>query len=65
MNPDSSALLDETGYGERFDALRRAETIGRPVGDARFMRMAEPKTGRALAPAKRGPKPKLRTGQSN
>ena len=38
--------------------LRRAETIGRPVGDAAFIAQLEARSGRALTPAKPGPKPK-------
>ncbi len=38
-------------------ALRRAESIGRPLGDAAFLDRLEHLTGRTLRPAKRGPKP--------
>ena len=38
-------------------ALRRAETIGRPLGDTAFVEALERQTGRNLRPAKRGPKP--------
>ena len=38
--------------------LRRAETIGRPVGDAAFIAQLEARSGRASSPARRGPKPK-------
>ena len=61
--PDFAALI-EPGGGETeegaamFNALRRAETIGRPVGGAAFMDRLERLTGRTLKPAKRGPKPK-------
>ena len=47
---------------QRFDedaayaALRRAETIGRPVGDADWLQALEARTGRRLRPRKRGPK---------
>ncbi|WNK01524.1 hypothetical protein L2D14_08820 [Thalassospiraceae bacterium LMO-JJ14] len=47
----------------RFMSLRRSESIGRPVGDDDFIRAAEKRTGRALKPAKRGPKPKSGTGK--
>ncbi len=43
---------------ERFKALRKSETIGRPIGDDTFMRQAEEQTGRTLRPGKRGPKPR-------
>ncbi|MCP4384194.1 MAG: hypothetical protein GY798_22755 [Hyphomicrobiales bacterium] len=62
-------MLDRVGdfaafLAERFDenaayaALRRAETIGRPVGDPGWLRALEKRTGRVLAPLKRGPKAK-------
>jgi putative transposase len=41
--------------------LRRAEQIGRPVGDAAFIAALERQTGRSLAPASPGPKPKTDT----
>ena len=40
--------------------MRADETIGRPRGDAAFLRSLEKKTGRPLAPGKRGPKAKAR-----
>ena len=40
-----------------FDRLRAAESIGRPVGDDRFLAGVERLTGRSLKPRKRGPKP--------
>jgi putative transposase len=39
--------------------LRRAETIGRPLGAAQFIAALEARSGRPLAPAKRGRKPGL------
>jgi putative transposase len=39
--------------------LRRAEQIGRPVGDAAFIAGLERQTGRRLSPAPRGRKPKV------
>jgi putative transposase len=38
--------------------LRRAETIGRPLGDAAFMARLERESGRSLKPGKRGPAPR-------
>ena len=38
--------------------LRRAETIGRPIGSDGFVRTLEALTTRELAPGKRGPKGK-------
>jgi putative transposase len=41
-----------------FTRLRRAESIGRPVGDDAFLDALEARTARPLKPARRGPKPK-------
>ena len=61
--------LDRTGdfrafLGEDFDeaftyaALRKAETIGRPISSLTWLEDMAAKTGQLLLPAKRGPKPK-------
>jgi putative transposase len=58
--PDLAARI-ESGEDEAMSLrLRRAETIGRPLGDAAFVAGLERRTGRTLAPARRGPKPKRR-----
>jgi putative transposase len=50
--------------GQAFDeamtyaALRRAESVGRPVGSKEWLTDMEARTGMKLAPGKRGPKPK-------
>lgn len=50
--------------GEPFDealtyaALRKAESIGRPIGSKEWLTDMEARTGLVLAPQKRGPKPK-------
>jgi len=41
------------------ERLRRAGSVGRPLGDERFLAELEARTGRALKPARRGPKKKL------
>jgi putative transposase len=41
-----------------FARLPTAETIGRPLGEERFMARIERLTKRRLRPVKRGPKPK-------
>ena len=41
---------------EMWARLRKAETIGRPVGSESFLRALEEKAGRALLPRKRGPR---------
>ncbi len=46
---------------EAFERLRRAESVGRPLGDTRFMAKLERLTRRVLKPAKRGPKPSSET----
>lgn len=53
----AKAIIRKGEEDPYFDALRRAESIGRPVGDRSFMKKAERKTGRTLMPQKRGPKP--------
>lgn len=56
--------------GEEFDeaftyaALRKAETLGRPVGSASWLEDMEARTGLPLTPRKRGPKPNNNTGIS-
>lgn len=62
--PVRARIDDFAGFlGEDFDeaadyaALRRAETIGRPIGDADWIAALEARTGRTLAPGKRGPSP--------
>ena len=50
--------------GEEFDealsyaALRRAESVGRPVGSTAWLADMEARTGMTLAPRKRGPVPR-------
>ena len=54
--------------GEEFDealgyaALRKAESVGRPVGSAEWLADMEARTGKVLAPQKRGPKPAVKHG---
>lgn len=55
--PDFGGLLATEPETDLFDALRSAESIGRPLGDNRFLARIERQTGRVLKPAKRGPKP--------
>jgi putative transposase len=50
--------------GEHFDeaftyaALRKAESLGRPVGSREWLADMEVQTGQSLIPGKRGPKPR-------
>ncbi len=55
--PDFAALIAACEDEALSRALRRAESIGRPLGDATFLDRLEHLTGRAVRPAKRGPKP--------
>lgn len=56
--PDFAALI-AVGEDEALSMrLRKAETIGRPLGDRAFLEDLEKQTGRRLQPAKRGRKPK-------
>jgi putative transposase len=54
--PDFAALIAEGQEADMSEALRQAETVGRPLGDARFLTCIERLTGRTLKPGKRGPK---------
>jgi putative transposase len=56
--PDFAALLTSGEDEAMSQRLRRAETIGRPIGNTAFLEHLERDSGRALAPAKRGPKPR-------
>jgi putative transposase len=55
--PHFADLLASEPETDLFVPLRAAESIGRPLGDDRFLARLERRTGRALKPAKRGPKP--------
>ena len=54
--------------GEDFDealsyaALRKAESVGRPIGSKDWLEEMEARTGLALRPGKRGPRPKKNNG---
>jgi putative transposase len=56
--PDFADLLASAGDADMFDRLRAAESIGRPLGDDRFLARVERLTKRRLRPGKRGPKPR-------
>jgi putative transposase len=55
--PRFADLLDDEPEADLFDRLRAAESIGRPLGNDRFLSRIERSTGRDLKPGKRGPKP--------
>ena len=52
--PDFAALIAAGEEAEASARLRRAETIGRPVGGPAFIEQLERGSGRTLAPGKRG-----------
>jgi len=58
---DFRVFLGE-GFDEAFTyaALRKAETLGRPVGSAEGLKDMAEKTNLPLLPGKRGPKPKVK-----
>jgi putative transposase len=70
---DIAPALERVGnfrafLGEAFDeamtyaALRKAESVGRPVGSPQWLADMEARTGLTLAPRKRGPTPKIDKG---
>jgi len=56
--PDFANFLSEESDAEMIEQLRSAETVGRPLGNRKFLDMLERKTRRILRPAKPGPKPR-------
>jgi putative transposase len=54
--PDFAALLAAGEETEAWRRLRRAETIGRPVGGAAFLEALERESGRTLRRGKPGPR---------
>jgi putative transposase len=60
--PDMKLLLATSPEQDMAEMLlRRAETIGRPLGSLAFMDKLERKLGRPLKAAKRGPKSAAKT----
>jgi len=56
---DFAAFLgDPFDEAMTYAALRKAESVGRPVGSREWLEDMEARTGLALVPGKRGPKPK-------
>jgi putative transposase len=58
--PDLAALLEAGEDRAMSERLRRAESIGRPVGDRAFLDRLAAVGGRNLEPGRRGRKPKRR-----
>jgi putative transposase len=54
-----ATFLGEGADEDALRALRRAETSGRPLGSEAWVTQLETRTGRALAPKKRGPSPRV------
>jgi REP-associated tyrosine transposase len=54
--PRFADLLDDEAETDQFDRLRAAESVGRPLGDDRFLARIERLTRRRLRAGKRGPK---------
>jgi len=52
--PDFAAWLASGEEEAALNRLRKAESVGRPIGDAAFLGALEAESGRALAPGKRG-----------
>ena len=55
-------LAEEFDDAADFAALRKAESIGRPIGDADWIADLEAQTGRVLSAGKRGPKSRREAG---
>lgn len=58
--PDLAVRLAAGEEAELSERLRRAESVGRPIGDAEFLQAVERRTQRQLAPRSRGRKGKER-----
>ena len=56
--PDFANFLSEQADDAMIERLRRAESIGRPIGNRKFLDTVERKTRRVLRPTKPGPKPR-------
>ena len=57
--PDFADFLSEEADAGTIERLRRAESIGRPLGNRKFLDTIERTTQRLLRPARRGPKPRV------
>ena len=55
--PRFADLLADEPEADLFKTLRAAESIGRPLGNDRFLDRIERRTGLTVKPGKRGPKP--------
>src|SRR5712691_4563935 len=64
-SPRFADVLAAAPDGDAFARLRAAESIGRPLGDDRFLTRIERATKRRLRPGKRGPKPQADANAGN
>jgi putative transposase len=62
---DFAAFLEAAEDEATLRALQRSWSTSRPVGSDDWIKALERQVGRALAPAKRGPKPKIREGEQD
>ncbi len=60
LAPDWAAFLAEGLEKDALEAIRKAESTGRPLGSVPFVKRLEKRLGRTLARRKPGPKPKKR-----
>jgi putative transposase len=56
--PDFATLINSGEDAELSGILRKAESVGRPVGSSAFLEQIHAQVGRNPTPGKRGPKPK-------
>ena len=61
--PDCCQWLSDPEQEEATSRLRRYTKTGRPCGGPAFVASLEETLGRSLRPLKRGPKPRLKTGE--
>ena len=62
--PHFADLIEGEPDAAVFALIRRSELIGRPWGSAAFVAAIERSLGRALAPGKRGRKPRGAAGEN-
>ena len=58
MGDFAAFLYEDFDEAMTYAALRKAESVGRPVGSKEWLAEMEALTGVVLAPGKRGTKPK-------
>ncbi|HEB79363.1 MAG TPA: transposase [Rhodospirillales bacterium] len=63
--PDFTALLKGGEDEDMIQEIRKAETIGRPIGTSKWLEEIEQKLGRTVRPCKRGPQAKETGGEKS